>query len=510
MRIEKFKLTTAQLAVGIAILTLGTKLLAFVRELVLANFFGAGTVTDAYVMAQSIPNILLAGLISAAAISYMPIFSRITESEGLREGNLFTSRLLNAMLIISVAAAVLGAIFARHLVSVFARGYDEPTAALTAWYLRPAFAMAIFNVLVYIFEAFLQYKEIFFPQIIFGYLQNISVIAFVVIAAKTDYHLLILGTLVGWVARGLGCLWTARRRGYRYSADFKFDAAVKEAVTLALPIFIGGSVNQINTFVDRALASDLRSGSVSALNYGNTIINSIVMLTVSILVIIVYPKLNKAFAAGDRERVGELAERGINILALISIPFSMGAMLYARPVIQLIYEHGAFDAAATDLTSSAFFYYAIGLSFITFNQLITKVFYSMHDTKTAVGCSVVAVAVNIVLNLILVRYMQHSGLALATSIAQALNAALLWYSFRRKHPDIELLSSKRKLLQVFIFSAISVGISYLCFRLLNDTIICSQMPSMLAALALAVLLYLLLLKIAKFSELSLIKDLFGQ
>ena len=510
MRTKKFQLTTAQVAAGIAILTLGTKLLAFVRELVLANYFGAGTVTDAYVMAQSIPNILLAGLVSAAAISYMPIFSSITEGEGLREGNLFTSRLLNAMLIISTVAAALGALFARPLVSIFAPGYGEQAAALTAWYLRLAFATAIFNVLVCIFEAFLQYREIFFPQIAFGYLQNISVIVFVVIAAKTDYHLLILGVLVGWAARGLGCLWTAGRNGYSYSADFKFGSAVRETVTLALPIFIGGSVNQINTFVDRMLASDLRSGSVSALNYGNTIINSIVMLTVSILVIIVYPKLNKAFAAGELERVGELTERGINILALISIPFSMGAMLYAKPVIQLIYEHGAFDAAATDLTSSAFFYYAIGLSFITFNQLITKVFYSMHDTKTAVGCSVAAVAANVVLNLILVRYMEHSGLALATSIAQALNAALLWYRFRRKHPDIELLSSKKKLLQVFLFSAISVGLSYLCFRLLNDKIICSQMPSMLAALALAVVLYLVMLKIARFSELSLIKDLFGQ
>ncbi len=510
MRIGRLKLTTAQIAAGMAILTLGTKLLAFVRELVLANFFGAGTITDAYVMAQSIPSILLAGLISAAAISYMPIFSRITESEGLHEGNLFTSRLLNAMLMITAVAAALGAIFARPLVSIFAGGYDETTASLTAWYLRPAFVVAVFNVLVYIFEAFLQYKEVFFPQIILGYLQNISVITFVVIAAHTDYHLLILGTLVGWTARGLGCLWTARRRGYSYSADFKFGPAVREAVTLALPIFIGGSVNQINTFVDRVLASDLRSGSVSALNYGNTIINAIVMLTVSILVTIVYPKLNKAFSSGDRERVGQLAERGINILALISIPFSMGAMLYARPVIQLIYEHGAFDAAATDLTSSAFFYYAIGLSFITFNQLITKVFYSMHDTKTAVLCSVASVAVNIILNLILVRYMEHRGLALATSAAQVLNAVLLWYSFVRKHPDIKLLSSKKKLSQVFVFSAISVGISYLCFRLLNDRMMYSQMPSMLAALALAVVLYLVLLKIAGFSELGLIKDLFGK
>ncbi|MBQ2084381.1 MAG: polysaccharide biosynthesis C-terminal domain-containing protein, partial [Firmicutes bacterium] len=276
---------------------------------------------------------------------------------------------------------------------------------------------------------------------------------------------------------------------------------------LALPIFIGGSVQQINTFVDRMLASTLPKGSVSALTYGNEIINAIVMLTVSILVTIIYPKLNQAFAAGDRLSIGTMTERGINVLALLAVPLSLGAMVYAQPVIQIVYQRGAFTAEDTAVTASAFFCYAIGLTFLAVNQLITKVFYSLHDTKTAVYCSVAAVVCNIVLNLILVRPMAHAGLALATSIAQAINALLLYYTFKKKYPDIKLLSSKRKLVRIAVFSAVSVGISYLCFRLLSDKINSPQLVSLAGAVASAGIAYLILLKAAKFEELNILKDL---
>ena len=500
-------LTTAQTAAFMAILTAGTKLLGFVREMVLAAFYGAGEITDAYNMAQNIPNILLGGIVSAVAISYMPILSSKVETTGRKEGDLYTSRLLNALILLICGAIVLGALLAKPLVSIFAPGYEGTQAALTAWYLRFAFFSVLFTAFVYIFEAYLQYRGIFFPQIVLGYVQSIAVIAFVVLSSKTDYHLLIFGIVAGFALRGLGCWVIAGRKGYRYTPDFHMGDAVKEAILLALPIFIGGSVAQINTFVDRMLASNLQQGSVSALTYGNEIINAIVMLTVTILVTIIYPKLNQAFAQGDRASVGTLTERGINVLALLAVPLSMGAMVYAQPVIRLVYERGAFTAEDTAVTASAFFCYAIGLTFLALNQLITKVFYSLHDTKTAVYCSVIAVVCNIVLNLILVRSLAHAGLALATSIAQIINAVLLYFTFKRKYPDITLLHSGRKLVLIAVLSAVSVAISYLCFTLLSDTIKCSQALSLLGAVAAAGIIYLVLLKAAKFEELSILKDL---
>ena len=501
------KLTTAQTAAFMAILTAGTKVLGFVREMVLAAFYGAGEVTDAYNMTQNIPNILLAGIVSAVAISYMPILSRKVNDSGEAEGNLYTSRLLNGLMCLICAAIVLGAIFAKPLVSIFAPGYEAEQAVLTAWYLRFAFFSVLFTAFIYIFEAYLQYRGTFFPQIILGYVQSAAVIVFVVLSAKTDHHWLIFGVVLGFALRGIGCWLIAGKNGYRYTPDFHMGDAVKEAILLALPIFIGGNVAQINTFVDRMLASGLVQGSVSALTYSNEIINAIVMLTVTILVTIIYPKLNQAFAQGDRTSVGTLTEKGINVLALLAVPLSIGAMVYAQPVIRLVYEHGAFNAEDTAMTASAFFCYAIGLTFLAVNQLITKVFYSLHDTKTAVYCSVISVICNIVLNLILVRSLAHAGLALATSIAQMINALLLYFTFKKKYPDITLLHSGKKLALIAVLAAASVAISYLCFTLLSDTIKCSQAFSLLGAIVAAGLSYLVLLRAAKFDELNILKDL---
>ena len=501
------KRTTAQTAALMAILTVGTKMLGFAREMVLAAFYGAGEVTDAYNMAQNITNILLAGFVSAVGISYMPILSRKVADAGREEGNLYTSRLLNGMMCIIVGAIALGAIFAKPLVRIFAPGYEESRAMLTVWYLRFAFFAVLFAAFVYLFEAYLQYNAVFFPQIVLGYVQSTAVIIFVILSARTDNRFLIFGIVAGFALRGIGCWAIASKKGFRYTPDFQMGDAVREALMLALPIFIGGSVAQINTFVDRVLASQLAEGSVSALTYSNEIINAIVMLTVSILVTLVYPRLNQAFAAGEKEQIGALTERGINVLSLLCVPLSLGAMVYATPVIRLVYEHGAFTAQHTATTAASFFCYALGLTFLAFNQLITKVFYSLHDTKNAVICSVISVVCNIALNLILVRQMAHAGLALATSVAQIVNALLLYFTFRRRYPDIVLLRSKGKLVWVAVFSVASVGISYLCFGLLSDTIKCSQTVSLLGAVAAAGIVYLILLKAAKFEELEILKDL---
>jgi len=503
--LKKLKLTTAQTAVLMAVLTVGGKLLGFIREQVMASSYGTAMVADAYVMAQTIPNAVLAGVISAAAISYMPIFSQKIEKEGLDGGNRFTSQLINLLLIISTIAFVAGSVFAKPLVGLLAGGFEGEQVSLTAFYMRGAFFSIIFNAVVVILEAFLQYRSVFLPQLLLSYVQNISIIVFILISARGDYHILIAGLIVGYLLRALGILVISRKHGFAYKPDFTFGAAVKEAAVLAVPVFIGGSVNQINTLVDKGLASWLEEGSVSALNYGNLIIGVITALTVTILVTVLYPRMNKAFAAGDKERIGDIAERSINLMVLISVPFTFGCMVFSKPAIQVIYERGAFGAASTNLTSSAFFYYAIGITFIAVAQIITKIFYSMHDTKTAVFCSAGSVLVNIVLNLILVKTMKHAGLALATSIAQAVNVVLLYIVFRRKYPEIKLLKSLKKIILIVLFSLISVGAAGIAYRLLADVL--SVLPRLVVSGGLAVGLYLLAIYLARFDEWKLLTGL---
>ena len=510
MGLKKRNLTIAQTAALMAILTGGTKFLGFIREMVLATFYGAGEITDAYNMSQSIPNILLTGIVSSVGIAYMPILSKKIESEGPDGGDLYTSRLLNVVTGILLCVIAIGILLARPIASIFAPGFSVFQSNLTVWFLRWAFFSALFTAFIYVFEAYLQYHGVFSPQIALTYLQSITVIIVIVISTRVSYSILIFGPFIGYMLRSTGCMLLAKHNGFHYSLDFKANEAVHETIILAFPVFIGGSVAQINTFVDRMLASSLPKGSISALTYSNEIINAIVMLTVTILVTILYPRLNQAFVSGNHEAIGALIERGINLIALIAVPFSIGAMVYAVPVISLIYEHGAFTTDNTNATASAFFCYAIGLSFLAINQLITKAFYSFHDTKTAVYCSITSVIINIILNLILIRFLAHVGLALATSIAQMINAVLLYFSFGYKYKDITLLRSKKKIALIVVFSTASIAISYLSYILVKNGLHASNVICLLSSVIIAVGIYLVMLIAAKFEELNILKSLINR
>lgn len=506
---KKITLTMAQTAAMMAILTLGSKIVGFARELVMANYYGAGMVTDAYVMSQTIPNYLLSAIISAVGTSYMPCFSRKQELEGPESGNRFTSQLINFQLVLVVSIIIIGEIFASPLVNIFARGFSPEAKELTVYYLRIAFLIAICNIFISVLGSYMQYKGRFVAPLVISFAQSASIIVFTVISAYTTNYVLIYGLVVGYGIRAIFYVFLSKGSGFRYSANFEFGPLVKEVTVLAIPVFLGGCVSQVNSMIDRMLASDLAEGSVSALNYGNLVVGVISSLSIGILTTMLYPKFNQAVARDEYEKVSTLACEAVNLIAVIAVPFTLGCMLYSEDVIQILFERGAFTAAATGLTAEAFRYYALTLLFSGIASLIGFIYYSLKDTKTAVYCSLVAIAVNITLNIILVKSMGVAGLALATGVSSIVNCTLMYVSFRKQNSEIRLISSVKKLVLILLFSAAAVGISYLFYIYIAPAISIARMVRLGLAVLLAVGVYLIFLYIARFEELKLIKDLIG-
>jgi len=505
---KSLKLTAAQTALLMAIFTMGSKVIGFIREMVLANYYGAGVITDAYVMAQSIPNMLFASLFSAVAITYMPTFSKKYELNGEHEANLFTSRVLNIVVSISAVSALLGFLCPDLLVRFFAHNFSPEQAALTESYLHVTMCILMFSSICTLMEAFLQYKGVFIPQIVLGYTQSTSVIFFIIISAYTSHYYLAFGVLVGYVIRSIGTLVLSRKKGFHYTPDFHLGEVTRTIVTLALPIFIGGSVSQINAFVDKSLASGLVEGSVAALNYANLITGMIQTVTTTILVTLIYPKLTQANALKNYDRVSNIMELGTNVVFIIAAPCTLGAMVYSSPVIQAVYERGAFDASASALTAPAFFGYAAGILFHSLNLLLTKLYYSMGNTKTPVVYGIISAVVNITLNFLLVGPLQQGGLALATSIAAGVNTVQLYFGLRKRYPEIQLLRSKRKVVKILGATAVAVAISRVAYVGLMAIEALPGLISLGLAVCVAAVVYLALLIVCKIDEVKLIGDLF--
>lgn len=498
--------TAARTAALMAALTLGTKLLGFLREVFLAGFFGTSPITDAYVMAGAIPGILFAGVFTSMAVSYMPLFSDIMEKEGRGSGNRFTSQAIALSGGIAFLSAVLGILFAEQLVGVFASGFDSETAALTAFYLRITFFYIVFNAAAGLLESYLQYNGTFLKPVLAGYLQSGFVLTAIVVSAYLDHRLLALGLLIGTILRTAALAVFAAQRGFSWDASGKISRAAKTIVALAVPVFIGSTVNQINTFVDKMLASGLAQGSVSALNYGYLLVNMITTLTISVVVTIIYPLLTRSQSAGLDERFNRASSAGFSIALILSTPFALGAALYSEPVIRLVYERGAFDQASTELTVGAFQFYAPGLVFVAVNALLVKIFYARQDMKTPVIAGAAAALCNIALNLALVGPLQQRGLALATSIAALLNTALLLGLLKKKHPEVRVIERGAKAARIIAAALAAVALSWPVYTGLGRLAL-SVTPSLLLAVAAAALAYLLLLRLLKIEELSMLRDL---
>lgn len=508
---SKIGRTAAQTAILMAILTLISKGFGFIREMIMANFYGISYVTDAYVLAVAIPGILFAGVFGAVGTAYMPVFSKIAEEKGPKEGSKFTSEIINILLIVSIFAAIVGIVFSDQIVSIFAvEGFPEKTAELTSFFLKVTFCYTFFTSTAGVLESYLQYRGIFLSQIIVGYVLNLCIIVVFFISAYTSHYYLVFGYLLGYALRFIILMVISKKRDLKYTPTLKIDDSVKMIAVIAIPVFISSSIQQINVFVDKSLASGLPVGSVSALNYGVVLLGLITGLTITILSTILYPKMNQANSLENHERFSNIVGTGLTLVTMLALPFTLGILVYSEQVVQIVYERGTFDATATAFTASAFFYYGIGLLFMSLNDLLMRAYYSMHDTKLPMIFAGISVIINVTLNVLLVKYMAHNGLALATSISYMGNTFMLLIGMKKKYPHIEVLRSKRKLVKIAVASVIAVGMSYLVYTFVImpfSHVIYMRIVQLGLAIAVAGIVYIALLIAFKVDEIKLVKGI---
>lgn len=506
-RNNSFEQNTARTAVILMVMTLVSKFLGFGRELVIAGAFGTSYVVDALVLAQSIPSILLGGILGSIGTAYIPVYSKLQELDGEEKSRRYTFNILNLSVLVALVIFGIGMCFSSQLVDIFTTHFSQEAAELTSFYLKVAFSYAIFSCGISILDAFLQYNGQFYFPVVGGYLYNVGIIIVALISARTNIYLLAFGTLVGYILHFTFDFIQARKIGLRYQATLAMDVSVKRTFELAMPVFFSSCMYSINTFVDKALASGLQEGSIAALNYGHLLVSLITGLTSSVVLTILYPKLTQAASRRDFEAYQFMMDRSASVLIIVALPFMLGIIAFSQEAVQVVFERGAFDGASTTLTASAFLFYGVGLLFLAMNDLMVRVCYTMQDTKTPILCAAVSIAVNIVMDLLLVQTMDHRGLALATSLAALTNMLALSICVHKRYPWLQIFPKGGKLLRIAVSATAAVGAAILVFQLLHAVWmprICYLGIAVLAAAA----VYLVLLVLLKIEEVGLLKHLF--
>lgn len=501
----------AKAAVGLMIVTILSKIIGFAREQVLSFVYGASMYTDIYFATMNIPNVIFAAIGAALSTTFIPLYCDINANLGEKKSLKFTNNILTIVFIICILIAILGFIFTEPLLKIFAFGFEGERLAIGVKFTKILIFSVIFIGISNVLTAYLQVKNNFTIPGLISLPQNIIVIISIILSAKYGPYVLIWGTLIGISSQVIFQLPFAYKVGYRLKPQIDLkDSHLKKMLVLTGPVLVGVAVNQVNIMVDKNLASLLPEGSISALNFADRLNNFILALFITSIVVVVYPMLSKLSHEDNKEKFSEYIVKSSNSIIILVIPISIGAIVLSKPIVKLLFERGAFDISATLMTASALSMYSIGLVAYGLRDIINKVFYSLQDTKTPMINGAIAMGLNIVLNIIFVKFMGHAGLALATSLSALICTFLLFYSLRKKIGNF----GQEKILTTAIKSLLSAILMGVCVTFAHAFIInhtgtgfIGQVISILVSVLAGVIVYGISVIILKIEEVSMIIDL---
>ena len=410
-----------------------------------------------------------------------------------------------------IVLAMLGFIFTEELVKVFAMGFEGQTLKVSIDFTRITIIGIVFTGLSYVMTAYLQIKNNFTVPGLASVPKNIIIIVSIILSVKYNPYIMIWGTLIGIATEFLFQFPFAIKSGYKYQPYINMkDKYIKKMSWLIGPVLIGVAVNQINTMVDRTLASTLVEGSISALNYANKLNGFVMAMFITSVAAVIYPMLSKLSSEENKEKFISSVVQSINSVILLVIPISIGAIVLATPIVKLLFQRGEFDVRATSMTAIALIMYSIGMVAFGLRDILGKVFYALQDTKTPMINGAMAMIMNIVLNIILVKYLQLAGLALATSISAIVCIFLLFGSLKKK---IGYFGQDKiiKTMIKSILSAVVMGIvTYFIYNMISNLLgvgFIKEVISLVVSVGIGAVTYAILVVLLKVEEINIITSM---
>ena len=428
--------------------TMGSRVLGFLRDILIAQILGAGPVADAFFVAFKLPN-FLRRLFAEGAFNagFVPLFAGTLERDGRAAAKSFAEDVLTVLLWVLLLLVIVVQIVMPWFVYVLAPGFaDDPGKLdLTVQLARLTFPYILLISLVSLLGGVLNSLYRFAAVAAAPILLNLSLIGCLLGLARwteTPGHALAVGVTVGGIVQFVWLIVAARRAGMALRLRMpRLTPGVKRLLVLAAPAALGAGVAQVNLVVDVIIASLLPEGSVSFLYYADRV-NELPLGVVGVAVgTALLPLLSRQLRAGETEEAVTSLNRAIEMALLLAVPAAVALVVIAGPVIAVLFERGAFGPAESDATAGALVAYAAGLPAFVLIKVLVPGYFARQDTRTPVRIAILCLVVNIGLNLALMGPLGHVGIALATTLSGWLNVALLATGLVRRgflRPDARL------------------------------------------------------------------------
>ena len=405
--------------------TLASTMLGFGREVLNARYFGASGDMDAFLAATVVPTILFGVFNGALVSALVPIFSDYFATDREEDAWSLASTLIVSLAIALSFAAAIGAYFAPVYVPWFARFHGQrlnEAIEMTRWLMPCIIGTSLSGILAAILNAYHRFTA----TALQGVLANVLTIGFVVFAFhRWGIGALVIGTLAGAFSQLLVQLppFFALHR-FRLTVDWKHPG-VRRLMLVLGPIAIGSAGGQVALLFDRYFASALNVGSIAGMNYAVKLVGFPQQVFVAAIATVIFPLFAGQFAAKNRPAMRRSISTGLKIVLFLTIPSAIGLCMLAGPIVQTLFERGAFTPEATVLCATLLPYAAVGLVALSGNVILTRYLFAANAVRPTIVISVGTVAINVVLSVVWLPSLGARGLLLANAVSQTIQAVAL-------------------------------------------------------------------------------------
>ena len=451
----------------IAFVTIISKLIGFLRDIVIANFYGAGMVSDAYFYAYQIPAIsiiLLGGIGGPFHSAVVSVFSKMIpnlEEKAPENVNKLFNTFLTSSFLVFLVLGVLVFAFSDIIMKIIIANGSPQLIHLASMHLKiMAPVLTVGGVVGIYYGILIVYKEFLIPNIS-PILMSIAIIA-VISLVRNDNSGIVLAaaTTLGALCQFVYQLPKLKSLGFKFkpNLDVFNNPQYKNILELLFPAILSSTVGQVYIYVDMFFASQLQEGAWSAIGYANRLFQFPVGVLVTAFLVPLFPIFSKLVGEKDYDNIRYYFNKGVGLLNFVAFPILILIILLSTNAIQLIFQRGAFNEVATIMVSEALCYLSVSIIFYVFRDSITRVFYAFNDSKTPFLVALSSIIIKFILNMIFVKQLGIGGITLSTSFVTLINGFWLGLLIKKKmHMDYGIYFKN-----ILKMAVISVTTYYIC------------------------------------------------
>ena len=407
--------------------TLASTLLGFGREVVNAAYYGTQWEMDTFLAAATVPTIIFGIFYGALVSALVPAFSEYLALDREEEAWRLASTVINGLFILLTVGAVVGWLLAPYYVPLIAHGFPAPQMTVAVRMTRYLIPSIIATSLAGVVAAILNSYHRFGAASLQGVAINVVTIGTVVaLNYRLGIYALVFGTLFGLVAQLViqlpGLIGMGR---YRLILDLHHPGLRRIWMVLG-PIVVGSAAGQVAMFFDRFFASTLSPGYMAGMNYAVKLVGFPQQIFAAAIATVIFPLLASHFATENRAGIRGTVVMGLRIVNFITIPALCGLIVLRRPIVETLFQRGAFQASATDLCASLLPFAAVGLVALAANVVLSRCCFACNEARATVVISVISVVLNVALSIYWLPTLGARGLLLANSVSQSLQSLALF------------------------------------------------------------------------------------